>query len=373
MSSRSRARPSWPLSICQPRRLPPNCSLAPSICTWLSPRPSSLPYSRRMVSACRRASRPSTSKPWPRSRKPALSRRTTGEAPGCGGGSSDKPASRSSAAFSAGCAQVGLRLQMQWRHLAGAEGTEVEAGDGQPAVHAGMRVVDLQRHVGQLQAVQRQRLAGPRLAAGHAVEQVIDVALAVGVALKVQRHATRRYAFDLDLALEEQRPQAQRQRRVLDAGKDLLRPAALGQAHALHGHCRLRPQLQRHGAVESQSTRMVGLHPGAGRALEVPGIEAEQQPRRQSRQQQQQGGQHVQASTPQGSHGDSARSAWRAFAGRIGILHDDCAIGRLRRGQRLALVPAGGARLVAVEGAWLPLRPVSRSCREQPRKRLRSR
>ena len=158
---------------------------------------------------------------------------------------------------------------------------------------------------------------------------------------------------------EQQRLQAQRQRGMLDAGEGLLRLATLGQAHALHGHRRLRPQLQRDGPVESQFARMVGSHPVDGHALEVLGIEAEQQPRRHARQQQQQRGQHVQASTPQGPHGELTRSAWWAFSGGGGMLHDDCAIGRIHGFQRGALLPAGAMRSIGALLAPLDLQLAS--------------
>ena len=102
ISSRSRVSCSWPLSTCQPRRRPPNCSLASCTSRRLSPKPSSSPYSRRTLAACRLASRPSSSKPVPRSRSPVLSSCSSGDAPGRGGGSSDSPASSSSAAVNAG-------------------------------------------------------------------------------------------------------------------------------------------------------------------------------------------------------------------------------------------------------------------------------
>ena len=296
MSSRSRARPSWPLSTCQPSRVPPNCSL----------RAVDLDVAVAQSRARRRTpggwSRPAGARPGPPARSPG--RAAAGRS--CPGA---RPATRRPAAAAAATA----RRRARARRSAPARVSSACAcrcsGDTRPGPKAprsscwrspGGRA--RRRWASSTSSVDVGQLAGcrcvsglpaPRLAAGHAVEQVVDVALAVGVALQAAACTPRgRDAVDLDLAPRQQRlaGAATAPRRSMPAkrccgwpGSDRRTPCTVtaGCGHS----CSVT------GPSKTSSRAWWACIQSMADALDALAIEAEHQPRRQPATQQQQGGQ----------------------------------------------------------------------------------
>ena len=94
-------------------------------------------------------------------------------------------------------------------------------------------------------------------------------------------------AVELRMLPRQQRFQAHRECRFLDRGEALSRLTRLRQAHALHGHRGLRPQLQCDGPVNGEFACAMGANPIDRRALESLAIEAQGQPDRCADQEQQ--------------------------------------------------------------------------------------
>ena len=142
------------------------------------------------------------------------------------------------------------------------------------------RIADRQHHVverdradveAQRRTAARWRWCRRLVGVGRSGRQVVDVALAAGIAAVERTHTARAHAVDHQL-LAQQRQRLHRQRRLVD-GQELVGAAVLGQLQLRHLHRDAREHRQLDRPIDHQRALAFVLHVVDRQTLEAVGVE----------------------------------------------------------------------------------------------------